>query len=298
MIGSYEVKSILGKGGFATVYEVCRTGQSKGTIFKTPMPKRFFDTGVVNELFVSLKWIMSETRYALKKMHHLTDKLIMTAKKETAILASLKHTNIIKHIESFEYMNGFYMVMEIANRGDLSKLIAQRKHKGMPWSKEFILDAMLQIVSGLNHAHEQKTMHRDLKPQNVLVHCVDRSDWHPLQILKFQKYDDWEEFPGAIVPKISDFGLAKVTETSHDYASTVCGTKLYMSAEAHDGHYDFSSDVWSVGCILYELCMLKRLFTKEKFFSLIYKNTKDIPRICVTSNSGEDWRDLSNLCTN
>ena len=71
-------------------------------------------------------------------------------------------------------------------------------------------------------------MHRDLKPQNILV-------------------------GDGLVLKIGDFGLAREFADSKDVANTACGTRLYMSPETYGGHYSLPSDVWSLGCILYEL---------------------------------------------
>eukprot|EP00398_MALV-I-01_sp_L67-1_P000366 gene366-780_t len=185
VIGSYKIFGRLGKGGFGVVYEVCRVGDKE------------------------------DRTYALKAMRNMDERHLIIAQKETAILNKLKHDNIIEHKESFVYEKRFYMVMAVANRGDLSQLIVKQKAKGTSWPKLFICNALKQIVSGLNHAHENNTMHRDLKPANVLVHA-----------LVSDRGDGWEIVAGAIQLKLSDFGLARVMDTSKDYASTQCGIRM------------------------------------------------------------------------
>eukprot|EP00398_MALV-I-01_sp_L67-1_P000950 gene950-874_t len=256
VVGKYEILKRLGQGSFGCVFEVCRIGNTDGC------------------------------RYALKSMQvqHMNTEQLLKAKEEASILKKLKHLNIIECVDDFTSDNGeFCIIMDLANYGDLSKLIKNKIKQKTCWPKSFILIVLEQIVAGLNHAHEKNTMHRDLKPANVLV-CA----------LGTVHGDDWELVPEAILFKLSDFGLARVMDTSKDYASTQCGTRVYMSSEAHEGKYSFSTDIWSVGCMLYELCMLQRPITMQTY-SLIFRGS--IPRISWESSSGEDWSQLRNLCT-
>jgi len=98
--------------------------------------------------------------------------------------------------------------------------------------------------------------------------------------------------------KITDFGLARVMETSKAYAYTRCGTAIYMSKEAHEGRYSFGADIWAAGCVLYEMCTLKRAFdfdTTKKAIRAIVDGK--IPKLPKGSPNGESWKDLSHLCT-
>lgn len=104
---------------------------------------------------------------------------------------------------------------------------------------------------------------------------------------------DYDGFAGTLVFKISDFGLAREMEEDQDYASTACGTRIYMAAEAHGGKYTIFADMWSIGCILYELCMLTPPFTTTKY-SKIFSGA--IPLIDEQSDKGQDWKPLRKLC--
>eukprot|EP00398_MALV-I-01_sp_L67-1_P000365 gene365-779_t len=193
VVGPYELIRVLGTGSFGIVHEVkCLSGDMEG------------------------KRVEGQT-YALKNIQIQNERQRKETEKEASILNELNHDNIITLVDAFiTHEDVCCLVMELANYGDLSNLIRERKKQnGQSWPTSFILDALEQIISGLGHAHAQNTMHRDLKPANVLVHALVDS---------FSK--DWELADGAIQLKLSDFGLARVMDTSKDYASTQCGTRI------------------------------------------------------------------------
>ena len=103
----------------------------------------------------------------------------------------------------------------------------------------------------LEYIHKKKILHRDLKSQNVFLtrnNCV----------------------------KLGDFGISKVLENTADVALTVQGTPYYMSPEVCQSKpYSYTSDVWSLGCILYELCMLEHAFSGENLLGLVFKIVQD-----------------------
>ena len=93
------------------------------------------------------------------------------------------------------------------------------------------MNIALDICRGLIAAHEQNIIHRDIKPQNILL----TSDQ---------------------IAKISDFGVARILEASTDYAGTITGsTRRYMAPEQYEGSYDYRADLYSTGLILYEMFM-------------------------------------------
>lgn len=96
-----------------------------------------------------------------------------------------------------------------------------------------------QMAAGLNHMHSRRVMHRDLKPQNIFVHK-----------------------DGVI--KLGDLGLGRFFTSKENIAHSLVGTPYYMSPErlSQEG-YDFKSDIWSMGCILYELAALHSPFWAE-----------------------------------
>ena len=166
--------------------------------------------------------------------------------KETIILRRLNHENIIKYRDAFTIQRGlihdYYLIIEYACAGDLAKHIHQQKERGVKWCKVFVIEIFAQILCGLNYLHENKTIHRDLKPENILATGPEPG------VIDFEKY------PGQCKMKITDFGLSKVLERSMADASSICGSKLYMSPQIHNGDkYSYETDVFSLGCIVFEL---------------------------------------------
>ena len=98
----------------------------------------------------------------------------------------------------------------------------------------------------LHYVHGKRILHRDLKTQNIFI--------------------------SKNLVKLGDFGIAKVMEGSMTAASTVIGTPYYMSPEVCQGqHYDYKSDVWALGCILYEICALQQAWSGSNLLGLVYK---------------------------
>jgi NIMA (never in mitosis gene a)-related kinase len=104
--------------------------------------------------------------------------------------------------------------------------------------------------------HAKKVIHRDLKLQNIFL-------------------------TGSNTIKIGDFGISRALEQTGLYASTVIGTPHYLSPEVCKSEpYTSKSDVWALGCILYELCTLKKAFAGDNLLGLVYKIvTEDAPPI-------------------
>ena len=172
--------------------------------------------------------------YAMKrvKIIQLDEKEKENALNEIRILASLNHKNIIGYNEAFfdEITRTLNIVMEYADDGDLSKKIKYNLKNGLIFREDVIWDYLIQILEGINYLHENKIMHRDLKSANIFL------------------MDD-----GTI--KIGDLNVSKISEMG--IAFTQIGTPYYASPEIWmDKSYDYKSDIWSIGCIIYELCML------------------------------------------
>ncbi|KAF5404745.1 hypothetical protein PHET_01566 [Paragonimus heterotremus] len=95
--------------------------------------------------------------------------------------------------------------------------------------------------------HERNILHRDLKTQNIFL---TRSN----------------------IIKVGDLGIAKVLESSNSMATTLIGTPYYMSPELFANKpYNHKSDIWALGCVLYEMATLKHAFSAENFNALSYK---------------------------
>lgn len=163
----------------------------------------------------------------------LDDQAKLKAFEEVQLLSSLEHPNIVAHRESFQDNGKFYIAMEYVDGGDLSDKISSRK---TPFSEDEILKIFIQICFALKYIHEKKVVHRDIKPQNVFLTHLG-------------------------IVKLGDFGVARALEGTQDMCKTVIGTPYYLSPEVWSNQpYSTKTDIWSLGCILYELCMLNRPF--------------------------------------
>jgi NIMA (never in mitosis gene a)-related kinase len=129
--------------------------------------------------------------------------------------------------------------------GDLQNKI--KEQRGKPFSEAQILEWFTQICLGLKHIHDRKILHRDLKGQNIFLTSKG-------------------------IVKIGDFGIAKVLANTMQNARTVVGTPYYLSPEiVNSKPYNFKSDMWSMGVILYELCALKPPFDAPSLHFLAMK---------------------------
>lgn len=117
--------------------------------------------------------------------------------------------------------------------GDLGYHIKRKKKQNEFFPEPVILNWFLQICFALDYVHQQKILHRDIKTTNIFVTSS-----------------------GAV--KLGDFGISKLLENTEDAAMTVVGTPYYMSPEVCQSKpYTYKSDVWALGCVLYELCSLE-----------------------------------------
>lgn len=169
--------------------------------------------------------------------------------KEVRLLQSLDHPNIIQYMDSFISDNDLVIVFEWAAAGDLKRQLRKAQERNVGFDERLIWKYFSQICDAIRHMHEKRIMHRDLKPANIFL-----------------------TLDGTI--KVGDLGLSRELSEHTVQAHSKVGTPLYMSPEVLRGDgYDFKSDVWSLGCLLYELAMLKSPFKSEglNLFSLFQK---------------------------
>ena len=169
-------------------------------------------------------------------------------------ISKLSHSNIVKYETSFidKINKNCIILMEYCTSSCLYKIVADlfrllrkyNKHKESI-SEEVIMELLIGILLGLQYIHQNGIIHRDLKPQNILM-------------------DD------AGTPKISDFGISKTLENSKQYSKSIVGSYVYMSPEALKGEgCDTSSDIWSLGCIMHELCTFQVIFTLTNSYHMM-----------------------------
>nr|XP_045010710.1 serine/threonine-protein kinase Nek3 [Jaculus jaculus]XP_045010711.1 serine/threonine-protein kinase Nek3 [Jaculus jaculus] len=167
------------------------------------------------------------------------------SRKEAVLLAKMKHPNIVAFKESFEAEGHLYIVMEYCDGGDLMQKIKQQKGKLFP--EDMILNWFTQMCLGVNHIHKKRVLHRDIKSKNVFLTSS-----------------------GTL--KLGDFGSARLLSNPMAFACTYVGTPYYVPPEIWENlPYNNKSDIWSLGCILYELCTLKHPFQANSWKNLILK---------------------------
>lgn len=193
----YEILSLIGQGGMADVYKARDTILNRVVAIKVLRAK------------------LSDDAMALVRFQ-----------REASAASSLSHPNVVDIYDVGEYEGMHYIVMEFIRGRTLKELIAQRGALDV----DEAIGVMKQLVSAINHAHEHKIIHRDIKPQNVLVK------------------DD-----GTI--KITDFGIAVANGSVQlTYNNTVMGSAHYLAPETTQGKEPNEQvDIYSLGIVFYEL---------------------------------------------
>ena len=170
---------------------------------------------------------------------------------EIRLLASINHKNIISYKESFycEENQTLNIILEYADDGDLQSKIISKKKFGCFFEEKTIWSIFIQMVKGLNELHKKKIIHRDLKSANIFLMKNG-------------------------ICKLGDLNVAKVVENG--LLRTQTGTPYFASPEIwEDKPYNFKSDIWSIGCILYQMAGLKMPF-QGKNIKEVYHNLKSI----------------------
>ena len=192
--------------------------------------------------------------YAMKrvKIGGLTKKELENSFNEVRLLASLNHKNVIGYREAFydQKSKTLNIVMEYADDGDLSSKIKQYIKKQMFFDEKTIWSTLIQILEGLKYLHKSYIIHRDLKSANIFL-----------------------TKKGEV--KIGDLNVSKII--GKNMAITQTGTPYYASPEIWNDHpYDYKCDIWSAGCIIYEMAALKMPFRGTSMQMLYNKVMKGI----------------------
>ncbi|KAL0451106.1 UNVERIFIED_CONTAM: Serine/threonine-protein kinase ATG1c [Sesamum latifolium] len=213
-VGDYMVGKQIGAGSFSTVWHARHR---------------------VHGTEVAIKEIVTA---------RLSPKLQESLKSEIFILKRVNHPNIIRLHDMIEEPGKMYIILEYCKGGDLSMYIQQSQGR-VPeaTAKHF----MQQLAEGLKVLRENNFIHRDLKPQNLLL-STDGDN---------------------CILKIADFGFARSLQP-RGLAETLCGSPLYMAPEIMQlQKYDAKADLWSVGTILYQLVTGKTPFTGNNQIHLL-----------------------------
>ncbi|XP_071789839.1 serine/threonine-protein kinase 36-like isoform X1 [Asterias amurensis] len=213
---NYHVLELIGEGSFGKVYKGRRKYSGK---------------------VVALKFIPKLGR-SKKDLENLM--------KEIEIMRGLHNENIIEMLDSFETEKEVVAVTDYAE-GELFQILEDDGN--LPECQVQVIAA--QLVSALHYLHSHRILHRDMKPQNILLG------------------------KGGIV-KLCDFGFARAMSLNTLVLTSIKGTPLYMAPElVEEKPYDHTADLWSLGCILYELFVGTPPFYTNSIFQLVSLIIKD-----------------------
>ncbi|XP_071376960.1 serine/threonine-protein kinase Nek9 isoform X1 [Centroberyx affinis] len=175
----------------------------------------------------------------------LSDKERRDVMNEISILSILEHNNIIAYFNHFMDKNTLLIELEYCNGGNLYDKINQQKKK--LFSEKTVIWYLYQIASAVAHIHKAGVLHRDIKTLNIFLTKTD-------------------------LIKLGDYGLAKKLDSQFEMAETCVGTPYYMSPELCQGvKYNFKSDIWAMGCVIFEVLTLTRTFDATNPLNLCVK---------------------------
>ena len=208
-----------------------------------------------------VKHLLLNKTYALKLLQHVSEKSVQRFQQEAKAATLLEHPNIVR-VNDFGIADGQpFMTMECIEGDSLADLLK----KSGPLAVDRMARLFGQICSGLAHAHEQGVVHRDLKPSNIIVRNTEAGEQ----------------------AVIVDFGIAKILDDSSDdtvdknsltRTGDVFGTPLYMSPEQGQGHrVDARSDIYSLGCMMYESVTGHPPFQGDSVYQIIHKQITESP---------------------
>uniref|UniRef100_A0A7N0RH35 Protein kinase domain-containing protein n=2 Tax=Kalanchoe fedtschenkoi TaxID=63787 RepID=A0A7N0RH35_KALFE len=238
MIGDYQVGRKIGSGSFSVVWH------AKHSVLGTE---------------VAIKEIVTDK---------LSNKLQDSLKYEIFVLKKIYHPNIIYLHDIIEEPRKIHLVLEYCKGGDLSVYINRNGKVPEATAKHF----MRQLAAGLQVLHDNNLIHRDLKPQNLLLSTNDNK----------------------AVLKIADFGFARLLQP-RGLAETLCGSPLYMAPEIMQlQKYDAKADMWSVGAILFQLVTGRTPFNGNSQVQLLQNIIKSTDLYFPPNNNGltSDCKDL------
>ena len=212
---NFEILEKLGKGAFSVVYKVRRN--------------------IDNQI------------YALKKVQitNLSEKQKFNSLNEIRVLASIKSKYIVNYKEAFldTKDSTLCLVMEYADRGDLSKRIEEEKKRNRYFNERDIWRIFIQLVKGLKSLHDLNIIHRDIKSSNIFLFSDGTA-------------------------KLGDLNVCKIL-SEDTLGKTQAGTPSFAAPEVWmEKPYGLKSDIWSLGCVLYEITALKCPFRADNIVEL------------------------------
>uniref|UniRef100_A0A0G4F2J7 non-specific serine/threonine protein kinase n=1 Tax=Chromera velia CCMP2878 TaxID=1169474 RepID=A0A0G4F2J7_9ALVE len=193
---------------------------------------------------------------------------------ETAVLRRLDHPNIMKFYETFEDPQNLWLIMEYISGGTLLDQMLERFQRNDTYTEGEAHEIIRSLLKAVAHCHANKVMHKDLKPDNVMV-------------------PDDGLGGGGIDLKVIDFGLAEMFMGTQQ-SSQAAGTPYYMAPEVFNRRFDSKCDIWSIGVLLYMLLTAHFPFdapNREEYQKVVNTNPLQFPSKLFKFVS-EDGKDL------
>lgn len=275
MVGEYTLVATLGSGSFATVYKAVK---------KT-------DDGDDAQI-VAIKAI---SRNSAK----ITKKVLENLELEISILKNYQHPNIVALKKVHKTTSHFYLYLEFCAGGDLQRLI--RTRKGGRLSEGLARRLMRDLTQGLKFLGLQQLIHRDIKPQNLLLTGALPLDEvnDPCKTEKESEARRNANFPtDQFHLKIADFGFARHLQKT-SMADTLCGSPLYMAPEILQHQpYDNKADLWSVGTVLFEMITGRPPFHGENHIDLLHNIQRKAVRLPPDLKVSDQCIDLLRILLN
>lgn len=258
-IGDFVVENEIGKGSFAVVHKGYRVSPRESVAIKIVTRKK------------------------------LTPKLLDNLEGEIAILKAIHHPNIVELKECLKTDTQIYLVMPFCASGDLSQYIKKRydiyERAGLAQpvhttaaaayphpidgglNETIVRSILAQLAAALEFMRARDIVHRDIKPQNLLLQPPDQS---------FLALGNPRQIPQV---KVADFGFARHL-SANVLAETLCGSPLYMAPEIlRYEKYDAKADLWSVGAVLFEMTVGKPPFKASNHVELLKRIEKGQDKI-------------------
>ena len=203
--------------------------------------------------------------YAMKKINisNLNKEEIEKTENEIKILSKFNSDYIVKYYDSYKEDNYLVIIMEFVGEMNLKDFIKQQKDKNELIEEKIIQKIIIQICLGLKEIHKAKIIHRDLTPENIFLNKLNKI-------------------------KIGDFGISKILNPDINLANSIIGKYNYLAPEIQNRkNYDYKVDIYSLGCIIYELFTLNEYYTDKEIDKNEAKINIDI--------YNKKWQDLIDL---
>lgn len=284
LISHFRVGMEIGRGSFANVYKgidvtAAQTGRSKTVAIKSVFRNR------------------------LKN-----DKLISNLEIEIKILRNLKNPHIVSLLDCIKTETYFHLIMDYCSLGDLSFFIKKKNQladchpviktllekypspEGSNGLNEvLVINFVKQLSTALKFLRSQNLIHRDIKPQNLLL-CIP---CHTKEEFIENNYSGFWELP---ILKVADFGFARYLPST-SMAETLCGSPLYMAPEIlRYEKYNAKADLWSVGTVIYEMVVGKPPFRASNHIELLKKIESSNDEVKFPNNYEIDPNLINLIC--